>query len=66
MIKSDLEDMLGQPVDNEDEFSDDESQDEQLEEENSEEFRYNWMHFAEMSSNVRIISNSNLRSRDLN
>ena len=40
MIKSDLEDMLGQPVDNEDEFSDDESQDEQLEEENSEEFRY--------------------------
>jgi hypothetical protein len=57
--------VLGQPVDNEDEFSDDESQDEQLEEENPEEFRYDWMHLAEMGSNVRIISNSDLGSRDL-
>ena len=65
-IKSDLKNALEQPVDNEDEFSDDESQDEQLEEEDPEEFRYNWMHLAEIGLNIRIISNSDLRSRDLN
>ena len=40
-INDDSDDLLGQPVDNEDEISDDRNQDELLEEEESEEFRYN-------------------------
>ena len=61
-INNDSDDLLGQPVDNEDEISDNGSQDELLEEEELEEFRYNWMHLAEMGLNAYIESNSNLGS----
>ena len=66
MINDNPDDLLGQPVDNEDEISDNGNQDELLEEEESEEFRYNWMHLAKIGPNVYIESNFNLGSRDLN
>lgn len=39
-VNADPNDMLGNPIDNEEEFSDEESQDEQIEDDKVEEFRY--------------------------
>jgi len=64
-INADPNDMLGHPIDNEEEFSDEESQDEHIEDDEEEEFRYDWMHLAEMGPNARIVSLSDLRTRDI-
>src|SRR3954447_20784693 len=66
MINDNSDNLLEQPVDNEDKISNDESQDELLEEEELEEFRYNWMHLAKMGPNAYIESNSDLGLQDLN
>jgi hypothetical protein len=58
--------LLGQSIDYENEVNDDESQDEQIEEdEGQDEYRYDWMQFAEMGPKVIIQRNSDLRSRDM-
>jgi len=64
-INADPDDILGQPIDNEDEPEDDESQDEQLEEEEREIYRYDWMRLAEMGPNTKIVSSSDLGIRDM-
>ncbi len=63
-INQDPLDLLGNPVDHEEEFSDDDSQGE-MEEEDYEEYRYDWMRLAEMGPNTRINSISDLGSRDM-
>ena len=64
-INADPNDLLGQPIDNEIEISDDESLDEITGEEDQEEFRFDWMHLAEMGPNVHIDNDSDLGTRDL-
>ena len=56
--------MLGQEVENEVEINDEESLDE-ISEEEEEEFRFDWMHLAEMGPNVHIERDTNLGTRDL-
>ena len=56
--------MLGQPEDEEDELNDNESQ-EEIEDEEEEEFQFDWMQLAEMGPNTRILSSSDLGSRDM-
>ena len=51
-INADSNDLLGQAVDNEIELNDEESLDEMSDEE--EDFRFDWMHLAEMGPNVHI------------
>ena len=57
--------ILGEAVENEDDFNSDESLDEIESSENEEEeFRFDWMRLAEIGPNSRIISSSDLGSRD--
>jgi ATP-dependent DNA helicase PIF1 len=63
-INSDPIDLLGQEIDEEVEISDDESLAE-LTDEEEQEFRYDWMHLAEMGPNARIRNDSDLGSRDM-
>jgi len=64
MINSEPNDLLGQEVDKEAEIEDEESFDE-ISDEEQEEFRFDWMRLAEMGPNVRIDSNIDLGSRDM-
>lgn len=66
-INRDPADLIGQPIDNEDEDvnSDEESLDEIIEDDEPEEFRFDWMHLAEMGPNTRIINDSDLGNRDM-
>ncbi len=54
-------------MEQEDEVSDDDedSQGEIEEEDHYEEYRYDWMHLAEMGLNTKINSNSDLGTRDM-
>ncbi|CAG8782024.1 19215_t:CDS:1, partial [Rhizophagus irregularis] len=64
IINSDPIDLLGQAFDEEAEISEEESYDE-IEEEEHEEYRYDWMHLAEMGPNVHIQRDADLGSRDM-
>src|SRR6266496_121279 len=64
-INKDPIDLLGKPVDNKEQLSDDESEGELLEDEEQEEFWFDWMHLAEMGPNMHINSTSDLGSRDM-
>jgi len=66
-INQDLIDLLRNFVEQEDEVSDDDedSQGEIEEEDHYEEYRYDWMHLAEMGLNTKINSNSDLGTRDM-
>ncbi len=67
MINSDPADLLGLPIDNEDneEIPDKESQDELLKDNKEVEFRYDWIHLAKMGLNVNIVCSSDLGSQDM-
>jgi len=52
MINNDPTDLLGQPIDNEDDIVDEDSFDEFTEDEELEEFRYDWIILAKMSPNM--------------
>ena len=65
MINSDPVDLLGPPIDNEEEFPDEESQDELLDDDKEAEFRYDWMHLAKIDLNANIMCSSDLGSRDI-
>ena len=64
MINNDPADLLGHSIDNEEEASDVESEDELTEDEDDEEaeFRYDWMHLAEMGPNAKIVCATDLGS----
>ncbi|PKY35753.1 hypothetical protein RhiirB3_396386, partial [Rhizophagus irregularis] len=64
-INSNLIDVLGQAFDEEPEISEEESYDEIEEEEEDEEYRYDWMHLAEIGPNVRIQRDTDLGTRDI-
>jgi ATP-dependent DNA helicase PIF1 len=64
VINSDPNDLLGQPIDKEPELCDEDSFDE-IEEEQEEEFRYDWMHLAELGPNTHIQIDADLGSRDM-
>jgi hypothetical protein len=59
------EDLIGEPVDNEEQPSDGESEGELLGDEEQEEFQYDWMYLAEMGPNTHINSTSDLGGRDM-
>ncbi len=65
MIDYELNNLLGNYIDNEIEFSDNDSQNEMAEDNGYEEYRYNWMHLVEMDPNVKINSQSDLRTCDM-
>ena len=64
-INTDLNDLLGQAFDEEINISNEESSDKMDEEDENKEFRYDWMYLSEMRPNVRIQSDYNLGSRDM-
>lgn len=64
-INSDPNDLLGQPVNNEEERINDENEEEQIEDDEQEEFRFDWMFLAEMGPDAVIDSSSELGTRDI-
>ncbi|CAG8509590.1 4776_t:CDS:10, partial [Scutellospora calospora] len=58
-------DILGPPVDNEDETTDDENQMEEIEDDEQEECQNDWMLLAEMGPNAVIDSSCDLGTRDI-
>ncbi|GES73738.1 ATP-dependent DNA helicase pfh1-like [Rhizophagus clarus] len=66
IINSEPVDLLGLPVDNEEnETTDDESLEELSEDDESEEYRYDWMHLAEIGLRANIDSSTDLGTRDM-
>ena len=66
MINEVLLDLLGQSLDNKEEFNDEESKDKQLlKDEKEEEYRYDWMHLTEMELRMFLHCTSNLGSHDI-
>jgi hypothetical protein len=64
-INKDSRDLLGEPVDNEEQLSNNESEYESPEDEEEEEFQYDWMYIAKMGPNSRINFMLDLGSRDM-
>jgi hypothetical protein len=66
MINTDPINLLGLPVDNEeDEDTDDKNLEELSGDDKPEEYRYDWMRLAEMGPNVNIDSSTDFRTRDM-
>ena len=65
MINVDPTDLLGSPVDNEEDNCSEESLEELSDDNEMEEYRYDWMHLAEMGPNVRIDTLNDLETRDI-
>lgn len=65
MINADPTDLLGSPVDNEEDNGDEESLEELSGDDELEEYRHDWMHLAEMGPNVRINTLNDLGTRDM-
>ena len=66
--RADTIDLLGQAIDREEPNIEDEDSGYEVDEDSDqkEAFHYDWMYFAKMGPNARIITESDLRSRDMN